>query len=125
MYKIAICDDTQPLRRMLKEFVEVSLGMDEEYEVDEYSCGEEIIEATHKKYDVIFMDVDMGKLNGFDTARIIRKDIDKEASIVFLTAHPQFLYGDWQEYGNGYLEKPIFLDDFTEILRKVLKLGEK
>ena len=50
--------------------------------------GQEAVEkARTNKYDVIFMDLRMPVLDGFEATEIIRKEIDKTIPIVAISAH--------------------------------------
>ncbi len=92
MLYIAICDDEAEFRLLIKEIIEEYLyekGID--YQIDLYSDGKDIIElgADIIKYKIFFLDVNMDKLNGIDTARNIR-GLNQDAFIVFTTAYIEY-----------------------------------
>ena len=80
--------------------------------VDLASNGAEVIEAYNRtRYDLIFMDVQMPEMDGFEASRLIRKleDGARHTPIVAMTAHA--LHGDRQRCLDAgmddYLSKPL------------------
>ncbi|MHC4812095.1 MAG: response regulator transcription factor [Planctomycetota bacterium] len=63
----------------------------EDYEVFEARNGEEALEFIRKNQpDLVFMDVMMPKMNGFDVTRVVKSDPDlKHTKIILLTAKGQ------------------------------------
>ena len=56
--------------------------------VDLAANGQEAVDKVRtNKYNVIFMDLRMPVLDGFEATEIIRKDIDKTVPIVAVSAH--------------------------------------
>ena len=52
------------------------------------SNGQEAVEKARKaKFNIIFMDLRMPVMDGFETAQAIRKDIDKDVLIVAVSAN--------------------------------------
>lgn len=89
MFKIAICDDENFFTEELKELL--SGYMMEKgfvFEIDTYSSGEALVELGIDvvQYTVVFLDINMEKIDGIRTAEIIRK-ISREVFIVFVTAY--------------------------------------
>ncbi len=89
--------------------------------------GKEALELLEKNdYDLVFMDVQMPEINGYEATRLIRdksfKVKNPEIPIVAMTAHA--LEGDRTnclEAGmNDYIAKPIVLERLIEVLEKWL-----
>ncbi|MCD6432800.1 MAG: EAL domain-containing protein [Sulfurimonas sp.] len=76
-----------------------------------------------QKIDLIITDINMPKLNGLDMIKEIRK-IDKEISILVLSAYNESGYFmESIKLGvEGYLLKPIDIEQFMEMLQKVTKI---
>ncbi|MGL5353627.1 MAG: LytR/AlgR family response regulator transcription factor, partial [Clostridium sp.] len=70
MIKIGICDDDKKIRNEIKKAIESYKNL--EYTLNTYECGEMLLEDM-KEFDVIFLDIDMGGINGIETAKKIRK----------------------------------------------------
>lgn len=67
----------------------------------------EMVRATD--YDLILMDIEMPKMNGFEATQIIRNELKKDTPIIALTAHA--MAGEEEKClsmgMNGYISKPI------------------
>ncbi len=92
MFRIAICDDeilfTEELKELLSDYM-MEKGL--VFEIDTYSSGEALIELGIEvvKYNVLFLDIYMAKINGIMTAEKIRK-VSREVFIVFVTAYVDY-----------------------------------
>jgi signal transduction histidine kinase/CheY-like chemotaxis protein len=99
---------------------EIILGLLEEtnIEIDVAENGEEAIEL-HKRnrYTLIFMDIQMPILDGYEATKAIRK-IDKNIPIYAITASAmnEDIPKTLESGMNGYLHKPIDIDKLYKIL---------
>lgn len=104
------------------------------YKAEAAVNGLEAIELLrHKRYDLILMDIQMPKMDGFEAARIIRQDSGDEKDglskaihsipIIAMTAHA--MKGDRDKCINAgmddYISKPVKIDDLGRIIRRYLK----
>lgn len=92
MFRIAICDDESIFAEELKELI--SEYMAEKgliFEIDTYSSGEALAELGIEvvQYQVVFLDINMDKVDGIMTAEMIRKT-SREVLIVFVTAYVDY-----------------------------------
>lgn len=76
MFRIAICDDESIFAEKLKQLI--SDYMTEKgliFEIDTYSSGEALVELGIEvaQYTVVFLDINMEKVDGIMTAERIRK----------------------------------------------------
>ncbi len=88
------------------------------------------IEALHairaESPDVMFLDVQMPKVSGFELLSMVDEDIMPR--VVFVTAHDEFAVRAFEENALDYLLKPVEKDRLArtiEKLRKALRDGEK
>ena len=81
--RIAICEDEQIYRDMLKSKV---LACFNNADADTYNDGIDLLKAidTGRKYDLIFMDLQMEHSDGMETAARIRGK-DRDVKIIFVT----------------------------------------
>ncbi len=81
-----------------------------------------------EEFDVIFMDIQMPELDGVQSTKIIRQRLKLvQIPIIALTAHA--IRGDRERFlaagMNGYVSKPIRVDNFFETFETVLKEHEE
>ena len=109
--RVAVCDDEvvvyQQIMRLLK-------GNADKYTIDRYESGEKFVQAA-KKYDIIFLDIEMGQLNGLTTAKYIREQ-GRNDFIIFLTGHVEFMSEAFKVKAFRFLNKPIQSNAFYEAL---------
>lgn len=92
MLHIAICDDNPFLLELteecLKECCANILPESLEYEIlESFGSAEEVLEyLSHDPIDVLFSDIDMPGLNGYELAEKIR-ETNKEMVIVFVSGY--------------------------------------
>lgn len=89
--------------------------------------GEEAVEMLkHKPYHLVFMDIQMPVMDGFEATRKIRSGKisaqNADIPIIAMTAHA--MTGDrdkcLNEGMNGYIPKPVVFDSLVEILKRFL-----
>ena len=93
--------------------------------VDVSSSGQDAIQlASQNTYDIIFMDIGLGDMNGFEVADNIHKKavINLRTPIVALTAHSEESYKELAERSGmvGFITKPLSLEAIQGILDKYL-----
>ena len=86
------------------------------YLIDELGIAEEIDEAesienaminlTHERYDILFLDIQLGNETGFTLAERIH-ELDKPIQIIFATAYEQFALDAFNVDAVDYLLKPF------------------
>lgn len=80
-----------------------------------------------KKYnpDLIFLDVEMPWMNGFEMLEILGDRRDINCSIIFTTAHDEFAAKAFRISAVDYLLKPIDANDLKSAVQKVEKKLEE
>jgi len=93
--------------------------------VDSVQGGQECIDKinNHEKYDLIFMDDMMPKMNGVETFKTIKATEGFNTPVVALTANA--IVGSREKYladgFDDYLSKPIIKAEFDRVLRTYVK----
>jgi two-component system LytT family response regulator len=115
-----IVDDEELARSLLREYVESSAGIDI---VAECANGFEAVKAiSEHKPDLVFLDVQMPKLDGFEVLQLIGSDV----AVIFVTAFDQYAMKAFDAHAVDYLLKPFSLDRFEKALERARqRLGEK
>lgn len=88
--KVAICDDEQLFIEKIYEIAN-SFFTAREIDADIYtfSCGEELV-ACDEIFDIVFLDIEMGEMNGIETAQILNQK-SKHTKIFIFTSYNQYL----------------------------------
>lgn len=106
MMRIAICEDNEHDVKLLTRLIE---GLSAVPIPDRFISAESLLEAyaSGKRYDLIFMDIQMPNMNGFEAAQIIHHEYhDDRPLIVFLTITDKYVF-DAYNVGWDYICKPI------------------
>ncbi len=121
---IAICDDNIKHVNILEQFLsEISKAHSINPEINVYLSGESLTEAYRNnsgKFDVIFLDMEMKKLNGIETANIIRK-ADEFVIIVFVTSHTEYMRESFKCSPFRFLVKPLDEAELTTVFEDICK----
>lgn len=122
MLKIAICDDEKSQINLLRSILSIHLdlkGLD--YTIYEFNSGENLIDSiSNENYDIIFSDIEMGTLNGVETAKNIRVS-NKKSLIIFVTAYPDFVFQGYEVKAFNYILKPYKPEKIGQVLDSALE----
>src|SRR5580693_7307293 len=98
------------LREMLQSHPEIEL-------VAECANGFEAVKAVNDlSPDLLFLDVQMPKLDGFEVLELI----DADPAVVFVTAYDQYAMRAFDAQAADYLLKPFTAERFERALERVL-----
>ena len=107
-----IIDDEKLARELLREYLG---GFPQIEIIGECAKGNEAVEKINKlKPDVIFLDVQMPGMNGFD----VLEEIDHDPYVIFTTAYDKYAIQAIKNVAFDYLLKPI---DENELLAVVIR----
>lgn len=124
MSKILVVDDEDDVRNLL-----VMIFRDAGYDVVSAANGREAVEkAKRERPDLIFLDILMPIMDGFEACSILKRDpVTKDSFIAFLTAKD--LPQDWdrglQSEADVYIAKPFNNERLIFVARELLALKEK
>ncbi|WP_421919171.1 LytR/AlgR family response regulator transcription factor [Marinifilum sp.] len=112
MIKAIIIDDESLARELVTSYLETE---DEIKVIGEYSNGFEGLKAINElNPDLVFLDVQMPKLTGFELLELL----DKPCNIVFTTAYNEYAIKAFEHNAIDYLLKPFSIDRFISALEK-------
>lgn len=119
-YNILIAEDNNVTRSFLERLFEMKNWLFTAVE-----NGLEAVEIVNEhQFDLILMDIEMPFMDGIEASKEIKKKPGyQDVPIVALTAHIL----DWDEEKilseglNGFIEKPIKINDFYNIIENYLK----
>ena len=124
MIKVALCDDIIDYNKKMESYIE-KYGNENHVEVKitSYGSGSQLLLNYQKrKFDVIFLDVSMPEMDGFETAEEIRKS-DTDVSIVFCTSYYTITNAGkgFEVAAEDFLSKPLLYRKVENILNKIYK----
>ena len=116
--KALIVDDElysrDELKHLLQEFPSINV-------VGEAESGEAaVMKSLQLQPDVVFLDVEMPKMNGMAAAKALM-ELKKVPLIVFATAYPQFAAEAFRYDAIDYLLKPYDEDQLKETIQRIEK----
>ena len=118
MIKFAICDD-EP--QMAQEIADQLAGYMKEtggYSVECFSSGYALLKSPDE-FDVIFLDIQMERPDGMETARLLRQR-DNHSLIVFVTVLKECVFDAFQVEAYDYLLKPLDSARFRRTMDRAL-----
>ncbi len=111
--RAAIVDDEELARHLLREYLTQAGGIEV---VAECANGFEAVKAVaERKPDLVFLDVQMPKLDGFEVLELI----DPGVAVIFVTAYDQYAMRAFDANAVDYLLKPFSADRFKKALDRV------
>src|SRR5882762_7137002 len=115
MKRVLIIDD-EPLARMV--VLEYLQNFKDEIEVlQECNDGFEGLKAIQQHQpDLIFLDVQMPKINGFEMLELV----ENPPSVIFTTAFDEYAIKAFETHAIDYLLKPFSKDRFKKAVEKFL-----
>jgi len=111
--RIAIVDDEELARAVVREYLG---GMPDVEVVAECANGFEAVKAVSDlQPDVLILDVQMPKLNGFEVLELVGRDV----AVVFVTAYDQYAIRAFEVHAVDYLLKPFGADRLAAAIDRV------
>ena len=112
--KAIIIEDEKPARDLIRFFAS---------ELDNLEIIDECVDGFHGlkaiqtlQPDLIFLDVQMPKLNGFELLEVL----DSPVHVIFTTAHDEFAIKAFELNASDYLLKPFSKERFFQAVQKVM-----
>jgi two-component system, LytTR family, response regulator len=110
--RVVIVDDEEPARAVLREFLEKAGGLEI---VGECKNGFEAVKAVNDLApDLLFLDVQMPKLNGFEVLELLGRDV----AVVFVTAFDEHAIKAFDVHAVDYVLKPVSPERVAKALER-------
>ncbi|KAB3526340.1 LytR/AlgR family response regulator transcription factor [Alkaliphilus serpentinus] len=120
--RVIIADDDDGMRLLLKK------ALDKQNDIQIVGEGVDGEEALHLyetlNPDVVFLDVEMPKINGIECAKKIA-DINPKAVIIFVTAFNDYMPQAFELYAFDYLIKPFKIDRLKQTIERIKSIETK
>ncbi len=117
-YRIAICDDN----RLDAEFVQnmANIWAEERQQsvsIVIYPSAESFLfqYEEDKDYDILLLDIEMGKVDGVSLAKKVRQN-NETVQIIFITGYSEYIAEGYEVAALHYLMKPVKQEKFLEVM---------
>ena len=119
--RVAICDDEPDFRKRVRMAIDASSSLPQNTEIAEFPDGTSLINShTEYPYDIIFLDIQMSGISGIEAGHRIRS-ADRNAIIIFLTSHKQFVFQSFKVEAFDFITKPADDIEVHEVLCRAMK----
>src|SRR6476661_1426471 len=112
MSKIIIIDDEPLARTIVKEYLQSYPQLEVAQECDDGFEGVKAIQQYQP--DLIFLDIQMPKINGFEMLELI----DHPPAVIFTTAFDEFAIRAFETHAVDYLLKQFSKERFDKAIQK-------
>ena len=121
MIRVAICDDNKVMLEFISGKVDEGMTLlDVAYEISKFECGANLI-SQHKEapFDVVFLDIRLPDIDGFEAARLIKAEVER-THIIFVTTESNLVYESFDYHPYYFIPKgkPEYL---AQKLRSVIE----
>jgi len=110
--RVLIVDDEAPARSLLREYLGAHAGVEV---VGECANGFEAVKTiSENRPDLVFLDVQMPKLDGFEVIELI----EPAPAVIFCTAYDEYALRAFEVHAVDYLLKPFGRERLAEALAR-------
>ncbi len=126
MLKIAYCDDMEQDRtNIMIALTQIESKWGEIFKTKDFSSGEALCEdMLNNNYDIILLDIQMGGIDGIETARRIR-DLGEDALIIFISSYDDRVKELFSFRTIDFIDKPVNAKKLEIALSEASKIIKK
>lgn len=118
---IAVVDDEKVIREQICSLIKKHKP---DCRLESYAAGRELL-TSGRRFDIIFLDIQMDGMNGIETAKRLRER-QEETILIFLTGLREYVFEALDLYAFHYLLRPVDEKNFAGVLeRAVREAGKK
>ena len=117
---IAVVDDEKAIREHVCALIEEQQPGSV---IEAYATGEELL-ASGKRFDIVFLDIQMDGMNGIEAARELRER-QEDTVLIFITGVKEYVFDALDLYAFHYLLKPVDEGKFAEVLQRAAGEAKK
>lgn len=126
MIRIGIAEDDAASAALLVDYLRrYERGQDEQFQVTTFADGADVVAGYRPDFDILLLDIEMPRLDGFSAAERIRL-VDPDVIIIFITNMRQYAIKGYEVDALSYVVKPVPYFAFAqEIKRSVARLRRR
>lgn len=121
---IVIIDDNKIFLQHEEDIIkEIAKELNLNVNIKSYTDGHDFIEdESVYHYDLIFLDIDMPTINGFDVAEYIKGNF-KDSFIVFMSNHEHLVYNSFEYFPLTFIRKSEAEREIKRVISHVMSLN--
>lgn len=125
-FRIGICDDEEIILDKLYQLIRNKFEkINCEFDINKFTNAKSLINSHSKDdYDIVFLDIDMPKINGIEVAQNIRIS-SPNTIIIFVTGKDELVYESFKVQPFRFILKSKLAEELTEAIIEAHKLLEK
>jgi len=120
MIKVAICDDDMAICELIERTIERNVNS-----VEVFYTGEELIGnlTSGKRYDIIFLDIELNSISGVDIGHIIRSELnDTITQIIYISSKENYAMKLFKIRPADFLVKPFSKEEIEDTYNNISRL---
>ncbi|MBP5597088.1 MAG: response regulator transcription factor [Pseudobutyrivibrio sp.] len=121
--RIAICDDDISFTSKLEDIISRECAKNgKKTEIDVFFDGETLVKSIENghRYSMIFLDIEMKRMNGIAAARRIRQ-LDRYTLIIYISSYDDYLKELFEVEPFRFISKPIQLEQLQRYCAEAIK----
>lgn len=128
-YRIGICDDENIILEELYFSIyniikDIFFESECDFEIKKYNNPNDLINSHFtNNFDIIFLDIDMPKINGIEVARTIKTN-SKRTLIIFITNKEELVFETFKIQAFRFIRKSKLSGELEESITSAIKLFE-
>lgn len=127
-YQIAVCEDNTTQSEYVTELVKAWAQQRQHMvHISAFESAESFLfrYAEDKSFDILLLDIEMGKMSGVELAKQIRRE-NREVQIIFITGYMDYIAEGYDVEALHYLLKPLSAEKLCSVLdRAVMRVRDQ
>lgn len=118
--RVLICDDEQMHCEIIKKYIVSNLDENSECVIDIFHSAKDLVTFCLKTTpDVLFLDIELGDMNGIELARHLRNEFPN-LILIYFTCHHDYVFSCFESEPFNFLRKPVNKEEFDKTFRRIL-----